>query len=158
MPLNIDIQQVLLHMLNFVILFAVLYFLLYKPVKKFIDGREEYCKDIEKRTETTLSDAEELKREYSGKLESAQKEIQKMKSDAADEAEKEADEIKDKARQEAGNIIEKARAEAEKEKSNILNGVNPEICKLAQDAAEKIVFESTSDAYDSFLDITDGDE
>ena len=34
LPLNIDIQQILLHMLNFVILAGGLYFILYAPVKK----------------------------------------------------------------------------------------------------------------------------
>ena len=33
MPLNINLQQILLHALNFVILFGALYFLLYKPVR-----------------------------------------------------------------------------------------------------------------------------
>ena len=41
LPLNIDIQQILLHLLNFTILFAGLYFILYKPVRKFMDAREE---------------------------------------------------------------------------------------------------------------------
>ena len=46
MPLNIDFQQVLLHMLNFVILFGGMYFILYGPVKKFMDARtEEYKLD-----------------------------------------------------------------------------------------------------------------
>ena len=39
-PLNIDWQQILLHVLNFVILFGGLYFLLYKPVKNFMAKRE----------------------------------------------------------------------------------------------------------------------
>ena len=39
MPLNINIQQIVLHALNFVILFGALYFLLYKPVKSYMDGR-----------------------------------------------------------------------------------------------------------------------
>ena len=38
-PLNIDWQQILLHVLNFVILFGGLYFLLYKPVKNFMAKR-----------------------------------------------------------------------------------------------------------------------
>ena len=36
LPLNIDFQQILLHLLNFVILAGGLYLLLYKPVNKFI--------------------------------------------------------------------------------------------------------------------------
>ena len=39
LPLNIDFQQILLHMLNIVLLFGGLYLLLYKPVKKFMDER-----------------------------------------------------------------------------------------------------------------------
>jgi len=35
MPLNINLQQILLFALNFVILFGAMYFLLYKPVKSF---------------------------------------------------------------------------------------------------------------------------
>ena len=41
-PLNIDWQQILLHVLNFVILFGGLYFLLYKPVKNFMAKREAH--------------------------------------------------------------------------------------------------------------------
>ena len=45
MPLNINLQQILLHLLNFVILFVILYFLLYSPIKKFMEKRtEEYKK------------------------------------------------------------------------------------------------------------------
>lgn len=36
-PLNIDWQQILLHLLNFMILFGILYFFLYKPVKDFME-------------------------------------------------------------------------------------------------------------------------
>ena len=41
MPLNINFQQVFLHMLNFALLFGAMYFLLYKPVKKFMDSRSQ---------------------------------------------------------------------------------------------------------------------
>jgi F-type H+-transporting ATPase subunit b len=47
LPLNIDIQQILLHLLNFTILFGILYFLLYSPVKKFMEKREQYYKDMD---------------------------------------------------------------------------------------------------------------
>ena len=40
MPLNIDWQQILLHLLNFLILATGLTLLLYKPVKRFMKKRE----------------------------------------------------------------------------------------------------------------------
>ena len=41
MPLHIDWQQILLHLLNFVIRFAGLWLLLYKPVRNFMPKRNE---------------------------------------------------------------------------------------------------------------------
>ena len=41
-PLNIDWQQILLHLLNFSVLTLGLYLLLYKPVKNFMEERAEY--------------------------------------------------------------------------------------------------------------------
>ena len=35
-PLNVDWQQILLHLFNFIILFGGLWLLLYKPVKNFM--------------------------------------------------------------------------------------------------------------------------
>ena len=43
-PLNIDWQQILLHLLNFVILAGGLYLLLYQPVKAFMEKPYFYDK------------------------------------------------------------------------------------------------------------------
>ena len=56
-PLNINLQQILLHLLNFVILFAVLYFFLYDPVKKFMDNRIQYYQDIDEQAKQNLQEA-----------------------------------------------------------------------------------------------------
>ena len=58
MPLNINIQQILLHLLNFVILFAILYFLLYNPVKKFMEKRTEEYKKMDDSAKQNLAEAE----------------------------------------------------------------------------------------------------
>ena len=46
-PLNVDWQQILLHLFNFIILFGGLWLLLYKPVKNFMAKREAYYKDMD---------------------------------------------------------------------------------------------------------------
>ena len=48
-PLNIDIQQILLHLINFAILFIILYLVLYRPVKKFLAKREQYYADMDQK-------------------------------------------------------------------------------------------------------------
>ena len=61
MPLNIDPQQILLHLFNMVLLFGILYILLYKPVHDFMDKREEEYRQRDKSTKDALADAERLK-------------------------------------------------------------------------------------------------
>ena len=68
MPLNINIQQILLHMFNFVLLFGILYFLLYKPVKDFMEKRKHEYEECDKRAHDDMKDAAALKADYEKKL------------------------------------------------------------------------------------------
>ena len=56
-PLNIDWQQIILHLLNFAILAGGLYFLLYRPVRKFMDQREEHYRQMETEAQQRLDQA-----------------------------------------------------------------------------------------------------
>ena len=56
-PLNIDWRQILLHLLNLVILFLILYFLLYNPVKKFMEKSKKHYEEQNKESEAKLADA-----------------------------------------------------------------------------------------------------
>ena len=47
LPLNIDILQILLHMLNLVILTGGLSLILYKPAVKFLDERRRRFEELE---------------------------------------------------------------------------------------------------------------
>ena len=67
-PLNIDWQQILLHLFNFTILFGALYILLYKPVKDFMTHREEHFAEMESKAGQALADAEKNKEENEKKL------------------------------------------------------------------------------------------
>ena len=87
MPLNIDWQQILLHLLNFLILFAGLYFILYKPVKKFMKKRADGYAEQESRTKEALEDAERSRDAYSAKLAEADAEIAALKKQAEADAE-----------------------------------------------------------------------
>ncbi len=151
MPLNIDFQQVLLHMLNFVILFGILYFLLYGPVKKFMDTRSQTYKDIDDQINKKLEDANQTKAEYEKKLENADNEIAKKLALAEAEAEKQAQEICKQAKSDAEKIILKAEAEAEKERIQLIESSRKEIAESASEMAEKIVAQSILDTYNQFI-------
>ncbi len=150
MPLNIDIQQILLHMLNFVILFAALYFLTYKPVKKFMANRSKYYEDLDTQADNAMEEAKQIKTEYESRIKDIDSEAQKIKSDAAREAEDNAKKILSEAESKAAEILDKARDSAEREKNQAIISANKEIRTLAEEAASKLIIEG-EDAYESFL-------
>lgn len=91
-PLNIDWRQILLHLLNLVILFLILYFLLYNPVKKFMEKRKKYYEDRDAESNAKLAAATERKAKYDELLGKADEEIENKKraaiADARAESEK----------------------------------------------------------------------
>jgi len=152
MPLNIDFQQIFLHLFNFVLLFAILYFLLYKPVKQFMERRTEYYKQLDTQANDHLADAEKAKAEYADRLAAVDSEI----AAAKDKARREQDAVnalkKKQAEDEAAKIIANARTAAERERAKILKDAQNEIAEMVTNAAQKVVMGgTTSDAFDEFL-------
>ncbi len=152
MPLNIDWQQIMLHMFNFVLLFAILYFLLYSPVKKFMEQREQYYKDMDTQAKDNLKKAEQARSEYEMRLMGADEEIDLLKENAMKSAE-EAGKLKlQQAKSDAEKIVSNARSSMERERKKMLSDAQNEISDIVADAVEKIVSDSsTIESYDAFL-------
>ena len=153
MPLNIDWQQILLHLFNFVVLFAILYFLLYKPVKQFMEQRIAYYKKLDDEAKMNLDASEKEKEEYISKLAAVEDEITAEK----EKARKEIDDMKavrmKQAEDEAAKIVADARQSLDRERTKMMQEAQNEISDMVASAAEKLIIESsTSDAYDQFLD------
>ena len=140
MPLNINLQQILLHALNFVILFGAMYFLLYKPVKSFMDSRKAHYEKMDEDAKAVLAEAEKTKAGYEAQLKSADEEIARRQREANEALQHAVDERRAQAEQQAG------------EHERVMEQAKGEISELMSAAAEKLVLSSTSDAYDKFLD------
>ncbi len=151
MPLNIDWQQILLHLLNFVILAGGLYFLLYKPVKDFMGKREQHYKEIDDYATKNRIEAEELRKAAQAKFDAAEAEIAQMRIKAGDEIETEKQQAVTEARVEARRILETAGKTADQRAKKALADSNDEIRDLAMEAVRKMLL-SDEDALDKFLD------
>ena len=155
-PLNIDWQQILLHLLNFVILAGGLYLLLYKPVKTFMEKRQQYYQEQDAKAAKTLADAEKTMAEVR----------QQLKNADADAAAKLAAAQKDAAMQrqlsdaraQAEQILADAHAAAQREHDKLLSDAQKELKDLAVTATEKLVLQSDGDAFDQFLDAAERGE
>ncbi len=139
LPLNIDWQQILLHLFNFAILSLGLYLLLYKPVKSFMDKRAEAIAKQETEAKARLDEAEALKSEYQKRLEDADKEAQSIKAKAMEQAQSAADAKLKEAEIAKEKIISDARAAAQRQKERTLEESKQEIIELAAQMAEKVL-------------------
>ena len=150
-PLNVDWQQILLHLFNFVILTGGLWLLLYKPVKNFMAKREAYYKDMDKAANDRLASAEEEQSKYSGLIEKAQDEAAELKKKAMADAETAAKAHIAEAEQEKQRILDDARRAAQAEKNKVLQEANAQIEEMVSAAVDKLLVPAGS-AYDSFED------
>ena len=114
--MNIDIQQIFLHLLNFTLLLAGLYFLLYEPVKKFMGKRTAYYEDLDRQATEKLEEARRVRRTYEDKLDEAEEEIRRQSEEAQKAAAEQAQLQLQDAKEEAAHILAKARAEAQAER------------------------------------------
>ena len=151
MPLNIDLQQICLHLFNFTLLLAILYFLLYQPVKDFMAKREAYYADMEHKAQEALDRAREAQTACEEKLAQADEETPRRGSDAPRPAAPAADARLALAEAEAGRILERARADAQAERQRAAGEARREVSDMVMAAVEKLVLADTAAAYDQFL-------
>lgn len=144
--------------MNFIILAGGLYLLLYKPVKKFMQKREDKYNETLKSGEDKLKEAEKLKADYEEKLKNADEEIRLKEQASALKAGAAYDETVKKAEEQAAVILRESRERAEEEKKKIISDSDKEIAALAMDAAKKIISASGDDAYDEFIKAADREE
>lgn len=156
MPLNINLQLILLHWMNLAILTGGLYFLLYKPVKQFMTKREEHYRELDRQAADKLAQAEALKDQRQAQLDGVDEEIRQAKAQAQQAVEQSTQETLEQARAQAKQIVAKAHTEAEQSRERALRESQRELKELAAEAAKKLAARPGEDFYDQFLDLAEG--
>lgn len=156
MPLNINLQQILLHWMNLAILTGGLYFLLFKPVKQFMEKREAHYRQLEEQAEDKLAQAEQLRADCQARLDRADEDIRRERAHAQQAAQQAAQEQLAQAEEQAKHIVAKAKVEAEQRREHALRKSQKELRELAAQAAKKLAAQPGADAFDQFLELTEG--
>ncbi len=151
-PLNIDLQQILLHLFNFAILAGGLYLLLYKPVEDFLEKRRAYFRELEETSEQKLREAEEMKASCQRQLQQEREEIQQERARILQEAEESAKQRLEKAKTQGDQIVSGARAAAQRAQEKTMQDTQQQLKDLTAAALEKLVLQSVSESYDRFLE------
>lgn len=155
LPLNINLQQIFLHMLNFVILVGGLYFILYNPVKKFMDQRTAHYAEMDKAAADKLAAAEKLEAEHQAQLDKLDEELRQRRAESQKIAQAAAQQQLDRAQEQADQIVAGAQKAAESIRSKAVTDSQKEIKELALAAAAKLTLKSSKDAFDEFLNLSE---
>lgn len=154
-PLNIDWQQILLHLFNFVLLAGGLYLLLYRPVKDFMKKREDHYAQMAQEAEKDRQEARQMVQDYKEKLADIDQEIAGRKQ----AAQKELDQLREQevaqAKKQAEGILAQAHAATQQEHDAMLAKASQELTGLVVNAAERIALKSQGDPYEQFLDLVE---
>ena len=107
---NLDpqlIQDVIITAINIFILFLAGSYLMFNPVRNFLNKRKEgIANDIDK-AKADMQDAEAMKAEYEAKLKEVDKEVEAILADARKRALAREEQIIEEAKTEAAHIIER---------------------------------------------------
>ena len=139
MPLGLNVIEILLHIFNFIILIIGVRFLLYKPIKKFMDKRAQGYAEEEAEHEKKKEEAEKLRAEAEEKIREAEVRAAKIEDDANANAIKEADAILESARKDAKDIVARAEADMAAKEVRERAALSREVTSLALTMSSKIL-------------------
>lgn len=137
--LGINFQVLISQAVNFLILFGLLSWLLYKPVLKMLTDREKKVKDASDLAEKTRMDSEKISQEMQGKLEQAKKSAQEIITLSQDTAQKEGQKIISNAKKESEEIINKSQKQLEVERAELRIQLRKEIASLTVATVSKVL-------------------
>ena len=128
--------------LNVFILFAVMSYFLFNPVRDMLKKRKERIENDIETAKQNKEDALALKSEYEVKLKEADKEVENILSEARKKALKKEETIIAEAKEEAARIIARAQNEIELEQKRAMDDMKKEMIQVASMMACKVVAQS----------------
>jgi len=140
--LGVNVPFLISQIVNFLILFAALYFLLWKRVLKMLEERKQRIAQGLADAEQARKERERAEAEYQERIRRAEQEREEILAKAAREGEQVREEILAEARAEAERIIAEARAEAERDRQEMLAELRGQVASLAIAVSNKIIGET----------------
>ena len=137
--LGINLPGLITQVVSFVILFAVLSRLLYKPIVGMLDQRANRIKESLETAERVRAEAAQSQQDMQKQLEEARTEGQQLINQAREVADRFREEELAKARQEIQAERERAQANIERERDAAIEELRREFAGLAITAAERVI-------------------
>ena len=137
--LGISLPTLLAQIVNFVILFGLLYLVAYKPVMRMLDERSKKVKDSMEQTEYIKEQAARAEVETKRKIEDAGKEGQEVIARAVRTGEEVGQRAQQTAKEDAEALINRARTDIQRERDGAIDELRREFADVTVQAVEKVI-------------------
>lgn len=142
--MNLNPSDIALHLVNILVLYALLRLLIYKPVRQFMDARTARVQAQLDEAERISAKAREDQAEYAKRLAAIDELAHEKMIESNHAAGEAAEAIAAQARAEAQEILANAQAEADQQRLEIQRQVRPQITDMAIQIAEKLLAREVS--------------
>lgn len=140
--LGINLPSLFAQVVNFIILFVILYFVAYKPILKMLDNRKTKIKESMEQADEIKEKAARAEIEAKAQIDAARKQREAIIAQADDVAEELKEQGRLKARQDAESILAKARDEIGRDIEKTKDELRKEVADISILAAEKVIKET----------------
>ncbi len=137
--LGFSLPTLLAQIVNFVILFGLLYLVAYKPIMRMLDERSGKVKESMEQTEYIKEQAAHAEEEAKRRIETASKEGQEVVARAVRTGEEVRQQAQQEARKDAESLIARAQGEIQRERDGAIDELRREFADLTILAAEKVI-------------------
>ena len=137
--LGINLPTLLAQIVNFAILFGLLYLVAYKPIMRMLDERSRKIKESMEQTEFIKEQAAHAEEEAEKRIEAASRDGQELVTRAARTGEEMRQQAQQEARQDAEVLIARARTAIQRERDEAIGELRKEFADLTILAAEKVI-------------------
>ncbi len=153
--LGISLPTLIAQIVNFGILFGLLYLVAYKPIMRMLDERSKKIKESMEQTEYIKEKASRAEEEVKERIELAGKEGQEVIARAVRTGEETRQQAQQEARKDAEALIGRARSEIQRERDDAIDELRAEFADLTILAAGKVIGRSLDkEAHRQLIDKT----
>jgi len=146
---HIDIKLLLAQIINFAIVFAVLYFFVLKPLTKVMAERTEKIEKSVENSKLIENRLAQTEQDYKREIAKAKKEALGILEEAKIQSDENKERMLAKAKEEIGQIINQEKGKIQMEKAETLKEIKKEVAGLVALSLEKIISEKMDNKKDA---------
>lgn len=140
--LGFNLPLLIAQLINFSLLFLLLYVFGYRKILAMLDERSKRVKEGLEKAEQIKQQAAEADKALRAQLDTARKESQAIIAQAAQMGERAKEEAREAAKKEAEILIARAKNEIQRERDEIVESLRREFAEIAILGAEKVIQQS----------------